>query len=173
MAYSVTCNEFLERYSDYRDGIIQGQDRLRLEGHLAVCRQCQGYDARIARGIIVLQNSGEIEPSNTLKAQLRERIAAGRRPELPLMPTYAGVLAALVLIASVAVVLWDAPEPQIQTIVIDSAPPTTPVLPVSTTARPAALAPPEETFTLPAFGADWRAPGADEEPYIMKPAFTR
>ena len=172
MAHSVTCNEFLERYSDYRDGIIQGQDRLRLEGHLAVCRQCQGYDARIARGIIVLQNSGEIEPSNALKAQLRERIAAGRRPELPLMPTYAGVLAALVLIASVAVVLLDAPEPQVQTIVIDSAP-ITPALPVSTAAQPAARATPEETFTVPAFGADWRAPGADEEPYIMKPAFTR
>lgn len=173
MAYSVTCNEFLERYSDYRDGIIQGQDRLRLEGHLAVCRQCQGYDARVARGVMVLQNSGEIEPSNALKAQLRERIAVGHRPELPLMPAYAGILAALVLIASVVALLWDGPEPQVQTIVIDSTPPADPVLPVSTAAQLDALDAPEESFTVPAFGADWRAPGADEEPYIMKAAFTR
>ena len=173
MAHSVTCDEFLERYSEHRDGIIQGQDRLRLEGHLAVCRQCQAYDARVARGVIVLQNSGEIEPSNALRAQLRERIAAGRRPELPLMPTYAGVLAALVLIASVAVVFWDAPERQVQTIVIDSAPLADPVPPVSTVAQPAARGTLDESFTVPAFGTDWRAPGADEEPYIMKSAFTR
>ncbi len=173
MAHSITCGEFLERYSEYRDEIIQGQERLRLEGHLAVCHQCQAYDARVARGVIVLQNSGEIEPSNLLKAQLRERIAAGRRPDFPLIPAYAGVLAALVLIVSVGVVLWDTPEPPVQTIVIDSTPATDPAPPFSTVAQPATITTTDQSFTVPAFGADWRAPGADEEPYIMKPAFTR
>ena len=171
MAHSVTCDEFLERYSEYRDATMPERERVRWQGHLAVCRRCQAYDARVARGVIVLQNSGEIEPSNALKAQLRERIAAGRRPEFPLLPTYAGALAALVLVASVGVVFSDTAEPPVQRIVIDSTP--VEATAVNLMAQPVASEQPDEDFTVPAFGADWRAPGADEEPYIMKPVFTR
>ena len=171
MAHSITCNEFLRRYSDYRDRIIQGQDRLRLEGHLAVCRQCQAYDAHVARGVIVLQNSGEIEPSRALRRQLRERIAAGRRREFQLFPAYAGVVVGLLFIVSLGVVLWDAEEAPLQTIVVDSTP--TAPTPARAMARPAVLGPRNESLAVPAFGADWRAPGADEEPYIMQSALTR
>ena len=172
MAHSITCDDFLHRYSDYRDGVVQGPERLRLEGHLAVCRQCQAYDARVARGVMVLQNSGEIEPSTELRRQLRDRIAAGRRRELPWFPVYAGVFTAFLLIAAVGVVMWDEQEIPIQTVLIDTAPPIVPV-PAQGLTRPALLVGVDESLAVPAFGADWRAPGANEEPYIMKPAFTR
>lgn len=171
MAHSVTCKEFLRRYSDYRDGIIEGRERLHLEGHLAVCRQCQAYDARVARGVIVLQNSGEIEPSPDLRQQLRERIAAGRRRDFQFFPAYAGVLAGLLLIASLGVLLWETEDAPVQTVVADSTLPISEPLPP--VVSPATLNPTDASLAVPAFGADWRAPGANEEPYIIKPALTR
>jgi predicted anti-sigma-YlaC factor YlaD len=176
MTRSVSCNEFLHRYSDYRDGVVQGRDRLRLEGHLAVCRQCQEYDASVARGVLVLQNSGEIEPSRTLSRQLRERIAAGRRrtsPLFPLFPAYAGVLAGLLLIGSVGMMLVDRHEESVRVTAVDS--PAADPVPVSepVLVRPATLTVPDTSLRVQAFGADWHAPGPDEEPYIMKPALTR
>ena len=175
MAHSITCTDFLQQYSDYRDGLIPESERHRLEGHLAACRQCQAYDARVARGVIVLQNSGEIEPTGDLRRQLRERIAAGRRRELPWLPVYAGVFTAFLLVAAAGTIMWDGQETPIQTVAIDTAPLIVP-LPAQTATRPTpfqGLDGPDESLVVPAFGADWHAPGADEEPYIMRPALTR
>ncbi len=172
MAHSLTCNDFLHQYSDYRDGMVPGPERHRLEGHLAACHQCQAYDARVARGVIVLQNSGEIEPSVDLRRQLRERIAAGRRREIPWFPVYAGVFSAFLLIAAVGLVMWDEQEIPIPVVAVDTAPPAVPI-PAQYPTQPALFEGVDESLAVPAFGADWHAPGADEEPYIMKPALTR
>ncbi len=119
----------------------------------------------------MLKNSGEIEPPRRLRRELQERIAASNNRDFPLLPTYVGVLATLTLIISVGLVLWDQHEAPIPTIVMDSAP-SVPMSPPPF-ARPATLEQPDVSLAVPAFGADWRAPGADDETYLVWPTEVR
>ena len=154
-----------------RDHRVVGVDLRVLESHLAACPRCQTYDARVSRGVLVLKNSGEIEPPRHLRHELQRRIAAANRFDFPLLPTYAGVLATLAVIVSVGLVLWDRQEPRIPTIVMDSAPATP--LPAASLVRPATLEQPDVSLAVPAFGADWRAPGAEDDTYLVWPAQVR
>src|SRR6184192_3344542 len=52
----MTCAEFLERYTDFRDGLITAPRELRrFTRHLAQCPACRRYDAALRRGVLALQ----------------------------------------------------------------------------------------------------------------------
>src|SRR2546427_10328746 len=93
----MTCAEFLERYTDFRDGLITAPRELRrFEHHLVHCAGCRRYDTAVRRGVLALQAAGTIELSRDFRRRLdarleRARLAARERP------ARAGVAAALAL----------------------------------------------------------------------------
>src|SRR5216110_1446684 len=95
----MTCAEFLERYTEFRDGLITAPRELRRFGrHLTHCAGCRRYDGAVRRGVLALQAAGTIEPSRDFRRRLdarleRERRAAGE------VPASAGVAAALAMLA--------------------------------------------------------------------------
>src|SRR5438552_16142389 len=82
----MTCAEFLERYTEFRDGLITAPRELRRFGrHLTHCAGCRRYDGAVRRGVLALQAAGTIEPSRDFRRRLdarleRERRAAGEVP---------------------------------------------------------------------------------------------
>src|SRR2546429_7607665 len=95
----MTCAEFLERYTDFRDGLITAPRELRrFERHLVRCAGCRRYDAAVRRGVLALQAAGTIEPSRDFRRRLDARLERERRPA-PEVPASAGVAAGVGLAA--------------------------------------------------------------------------
>src|SRR2546428_11075487 len=76
----MTCAEFLERYTDFRDGLITAPRELRrFERHLARCAGCRRYDTAVRRGVLALQAVERIEPSRDFRRRLDARLERERR----------------------------------------------------------------------------------------------
>src|SRR5216110_590814 len=103
----MTCFEFLERYTDFRDGLITAPRELRrFERHLAHCTGCRRYDTAVRRGVLALQAVGTIEPSRAFRRRLDARLERERRAARE-VPASAGVAAALVLAAALAMLALE------------------------------------------------------------------
>src|SRR2546421_12818902 len=97
----MTCAEFLERYTDFRDGLITAPRELRrFTRHLALCQACRRYDAALRRGVLALRAVQTIEPSPSFRRRLDERLARERRRGH--VPARAGIAAALFCRAALA-----------------------------------------------------------------------
>jgi len=96
----MTCLQFRERYSDYRDGLITSERELRrFQRHFAHCPGCHRYDATVRRGVLALQAAQHaIAPSPDFRRRLESRLAR-ERPGEPELPARAGLAAALLLAA--------------------------------------------------------------------------
>src|SRR2546428_11580036 len=80
----MTCAEFLERYTDFRDGLITAPRELRrFERHLARCAGCQRYDAAVRRGVLALRAAETIEPSQGFRRRPEARLGRECRPTRP------------------------------------------------------------------------------------------
>src|SRR5205807_2410424 len=103
----MTCAEFLERYTDFRDGLITAPRELRrFERHLLRCAGCRRYDTAVRRGVLALQAAGTIEPSRDFRRRLDARLERERRAARE-VPASAGVAAALVLAAALAMLALE------------------------------------------------------------------
>ncbi len=106
----MNCSEFLELYSDYRDGRLQDPAVARaVRKHLSECDACMHYDAAICRGVMVLRAAEELEPSRTISYA-----SLGQLPDTAVQasPTPARFAAALMVAAALALLLWpEAEEP--------------------------------------------------------------
>ncbi len=95
------CFDFLNRYSDLRDGLITDLGVLRdMQDHLRTCRRCRRYEHAISRGVGALKTLGEIEPSAAFQRELRVRLAkaalrGGRQSAVTPAALAAGVLLAV------------------------------------------------------------------------------
>src|SRR2546422_9851881 len=101
----MTCPEFLDRYTDFRDGLLTAPRELRRCGrHLGQCASCRRYDTAVRRGVLALQAGAEsIEPSPEFPPRLDARLAHERRAARE-VPARAGVAAALFIAAAPALV---------------------------------------------------------------------
>lgn len=103
----MNCAEFLQRYTDVRDGLITAPRELRrFERHLTQCAACRRYDTAVRRGVIALQAAGTIEPSREFRRRLDARLARERRA-LSTVPARAGIAAALFVAAALALVALE------------------------------------------------------------------
>ena len=103
---AMECAEFLDRYTDYRDGVVTTpRDRRRFERHLALCETCRSYDTAVRRGVLALQGAGTVTPSEQFRARLDARL---RREALtlaaPVIPPRVGAAAALLVAVGIALV---------------------------------------------------------------------
>ncbi|HLB83075.1 MAG TPA: hypothetical protein VJJ54_08285 [Gemmatimonadales bacterium] len=105
----MTCAEFLERYTDFRDGLITAPRELRcFARHVAQCTTCQRYDAALRRGVRALQAAQIIEPSPAFRRRLDARLARERRRGTHhQVPARAGIAAALFVAAALAMVALE------------------------------------------------------------------
>ncbi|HEX4602276.1 MAG TPA: hypothetical protein VH116_12845 [Gemmatimonadales bacterium] len=100
----MTCAEFLDRYTDYRDGLITAPREVRLcERHLAHCTACRRYDVAVRRGVRALQAVATIQLSPDFRRQLDARLEGERRAARQ-VPARARIAAALFLAAAVALI---------------------------------------------------------------------
>src|SRR2546427_13141061 len=96
----MTCLQFRDRYSDYRDGLITSERELRqFQRHFTYCAACRRYDAAVRRGVLALQAARHaIAPSPEFRRRLESRLPR-ERPGEPELPARAGLAAALLLAA--------------------------------------------------------------------------
>jgi hypothetical protein len=98
----MTCAEFLERYTEFRDGLITLPPEVRrFERHVAWCPSCRRYDTAVRRGVLALQAAETIEPSADFRRRLDARLARERRAARE-VPARAGIAAALFVAAALA-----------------------------------------------------------------------
>ncbi|GBD31964.1 MAG: hypothetical protein KatS3mg081_2320 [Gemmatimonadales bacterium] len=99
------CKEFLERYSEYRDGrICDAEIRRRMFWHLRSCPRCARYDEVLAAGVRVLRSLAQLEPSSDFQKTLKTRLS-----EAALAPVglpQAGPVAAALLLAAAATLFF-------------------------------------------------------------------
>jgi hypothetical protein len=108
------CTEFLNRYTEFRDGLIAAPRELRrFQRHLAQCPTCRRYDTALRCGVAALQGVETIEPSTDFRLRLEARLAR-ERTRIAEVPARAGLAAAmLVLVALSLLVLEVGRRPQL------------------------------------------------------------
>jgi len=102
------CSEFLELYSDYRDGRLEDASVARsVREHLDECEACMRYDAFICRGVMALRSSTELEPTKPI---ILNRLTLLPDSPEPLYPAPAKLAGALMVAAAIALLLWPQSE---------------------------------------------------------------
>ena len=109
------CTEFLERHSDFRDGLMTTPRELRrFARHMAHCATCRRYDATVHQAVQALHSAAPISPSADFRQRLDARLAVERR-RVPRPPARASVSAAMLVLAALALFVYEvARRPQIQ-----------------------------------------------------------
>lgn len=101
------CNEFLERHTEFRDGVVTSPRELRrFARHLAHCPSCRRYDATVREGVDALHAASTITPSADFRQRLDARLAVERRKARPI-PAQAGVSAALLILAALSLLVME------------------------------------------------------------------
>lgn len=109
------CAEFLDRYTDFRDGLITASRELRrFERHLVHCVACRKYDIAVRRGVLALQAIETIEPSPGFRRRLDARLEQERRAGVG-VPASAGIAAALFVAAIALLALQGVRRPEVAT----------------------------------------------------------
>jgi hypothetical protein len=107
----VQCHEFLDRHSEFRDGLVTAREELRrFREHLARCAACRRYDATVRRGVQALHASAAgtpIVPSPGFRERLEQRLA-WERAHGSALPSRAGFTAALVILVALALLILEA-----------------------------------------------------------------
>ena len=88
------CTEFLELYSEYRDGLIASSalERSMLR-HVATCQTCMRYNARVSRGVTAMRAFSDLEPTAGFRGELDGRLArAAMVEEEPVLPGPTGLM---------------------------------------------------------------------------------
>ncbi len=103
------CSEFLEHYSEYRDGLpLDPWLARRLYEHVRACPDCMRYDAQVQRGVMALRATSDLEPSPRFRRRLNRALAA-ELLESPntVRPAAAGALVGIMLTVAMALLLWE------------------------------------------------------------------
>jgi len=125
----MNCSEFLDLYSDYRDGCLESTDVARsVREHLRECDACMRYDALICRGVMTLRSTEELEPTSTVSFRGLHVLPDSAEPVSPAPARFAG---GLMVAAAIALLLWpkaEEPVPAAPIAQVQPAPPPTPAV---------------------------------------------
>jgi hypothetical protein len=73
-AAAMVCTEFIERFSDYFDGVGDGEFMKNAEAHLSSCCSCRRYVEVVARGSELIRSAPSLNVSRDFYPRLRHRI---------------------------------------------------------------------------------------------------
>lgn len=103
----MVCKEFLERHSEYRDGLVTSpRDLRRFTRHIAQCASCRRYDATVRQAVQVLHSASPITPSADFRQRLDARLAIERR-RVPRPPARSGFSTAMLVLAALAMFFFE------------------------------------------------------------------
>jgi predicted anti-sigma-YlaC factor YlaD len=105
----LTCAEFLDAYADYREGVLSDGTIVRaVERHLGECLKCRRLTETMTRGLALLQHTArDVEPSPAFRQRLSQRLRAEVAVGDPLMPTHAGLAAALLIATALGLLVYE------------------------------------------------------------------
>jgi anti-sigma factor RsiW len=105
---AMTCAEFLDRYTEFRDGLLTapGEAR-RFERHLAQCPNCRTYEATLRRGVLALQAVEVLIPSADFRTRLDSRLRSEGLGQRSTPPARAGVAAAVFIAVAIALLALE------------------------------------------------------------------
>lgn len=102
------CAEFLDGYSDFRDGLLSAGAEREYRGHLEACASCARYDRVVDRGASLYSGLPQLEPSEDFMDRLQHRLhhveEEMRAPAAGFSGTPAS--AVLAIAAALAFVAW-------------------------------------------------------------------
>jgi anti-sigma factor RsiW len=102
----VVCDEYLARHSEYLDGLLSPAMSARLSAHAGSCDSCARYDRIVRRGIDLVRDLPDVEPSEDFELRLQHRIFHVEDARvLPSRGTGAAV--ALGVAAAIALLAWS------------------------------------------------------------------
>jgi hypothetical protein len=103
------CSDFLERYSDFRDGRLTDRVGLQqMQQHLKACARCRRFHAAIREGVGILRALEPVEPTATFRQTLQARLAAAGPPaRLQRALTPGAVAVATLLAVAAALLLYE------------------------------------------------------------------
>lgn len=70
------CSEFLDNYTDFRDGALAPREGDALRAHMTGCGPCRRYDRVVTRGVGLLRAIPGTRPDPDFRARLRHSIYA-------------------------------------------------------------------------------------------------
>ncbi len=70
----VDCTQFLDAYSEFRDGLLTRELMQGHEAHLVACSSCARYDRVVEQGIRVFRDLPPVEPSQDFVPRLQHRL---------------------------------------------------------------------------------------------------
>lgn len=86
LAFAMSCDQFIERYTDFRDDLLDAGTRAEIERHLGECPCCARYHRVMQKGLELLSDIPPAESSDDFMPRLRHRlynvdcgVAEGRR----------------------------------------------------------------------------------------------
>jgi anti-sigma factor RsiW len=134
------CPEFLDRYTEFRDGLVTASRELRrFNRHLAVCERCREYDETVRRGVGALQTAETtIQPSVDFRRRLdaRLRVERARMRGEPVLPIRLRLVAVLLLGVAIALVVRESLRQPMQIAEAPALPPVTFPKPVANAGVP-------------------------------------
>lgn len=104
----VDCSQFLDGYSDFRDGRIESRVQEEYEAHLVVCAQCSRYHRVVSGGVRLFRDLPQLRPSDDFLPRLQHRIFHLDDELRTASPHASGTSAAfaLAIAAALALVAW-------------------------------------------------------------------
>lgn len=105
-SHEVSCDEFLARHSEYLDGLLTPLAAARLSTHATVCGSCARYDRIVRKGIDLVRDLPDVEPSEDFEMRLQHRIFHVEDARA-LQPRAAGAATALGVAAAIALLAWS------------------------------------------------------------------
>lgn len=123
------CKEFVERFTDYYDGVARSEDSSEMETHLASCDSCSRYRNVLEQGSSLLRSLPEPELRDDFAPRLEHRLyhvqderafepAASGAPAL----TVLGIAILLTAMAWTPLLRDSAPQVELAPIIVDRAP---------------------------------------------------
>jgi hypothetical protein len=70
----VDCRDFLDSYSDFRDGLLTTVVMNGFENHLRECESCARYDRVVGGGVQVIRSLPPLAPSPEFQTRLLDRL---------------------------------------------------------------------------------------------------
>ncbi|HEY8468108.1 MAG TPA: hypothetical protein VIL18_00630 [Longimicrobiales bacterium] len=175
----MTCQEFLARYSDYLDELVDPLEAVQWRRHIEECVACGRYDRVMRQGLELVRTLPRIEPSPDFAARLQHRLFHLRDEGVGERTSGASAVVALAIAGMLAAVAWSPLlRPDRFTIEVGEAPARVPDRAVGASPRQPFALPAAWPDTRPAAnetatpGAQWQAwdlpplePGADGLPF--------
>ena len=109
---AMECSEFLDRFSEFQDELLEGEERGLIEEHHETCPSCRRYARVVDQGVKILRDLPQPEPSEGFRSTLHHRtrhlrIASSSGTHLP-HPSFGSQMtsgATMGAVAAIAVVL--------------------------------------------------------------------